>query len=335
MIKNFLDFPIKKKILVIAIAIIILYFLICLIIVGIRFLCMVNQNKDCRRIDEGNARFDAIEKVIGKAEYNIYTDEEIAKNQDLKDIKLYYFPADETNIQTTNFSLLVPGGGYYSSDPALVSFGYAIELNKKGINCFVLNYRVKKQANNEAPLEDLTRALKLIIDNKDTFKVNEENYNLTGFSAGGHLVSLFCTRYKELGFKKPTTVNLIYPWVSLGKGNKITGNVVYDIFSATERKIGLDYFIGKKRTKKDINDISVMDHIDNDFPPCYILQGKSDVVLNYKYNSEELIKVLDKNNIEYKYDLIDGLNHGFGVGKGTKAEGWEDTAYAFWNSKIN
>lgn len=332
MINTIFSLTVGMKIFLIAIAVIAIYVLICFFIVLFKFINMAKQNKNCRRIQEGKDRFNTIEKAIGKASYNLYSDEEIKLDKSKEGIKLYYFPANENDIQTTDYCLLVPGGGYYSSDPALVSFGCAEKLNQKGINCFVMNYRVKKDANNQAPLLDLIRALEFINNNLEKFKVNNENYNLIGFSAGGHLVSLFSTKYEKLGFKKPSSISLIYPWVSLGKKIKITGNVVYDIFNMVERKVGLDYFLKSKRNKEMVDSITVLNHIDKSFPPSYILHGDSDFVVNHKTNSEELIKVLKEKEINYKYNLVPKVNHGFGIGINTNAEGWLDEAYDFWNN---
>ena len=42
-------------------------------------------------------------------------------------------------------------------------------------------------------------------------------------------------------------------------------------------------------------------------------------------------KALTENNVKHKYVVYDDTCHGFGVGKGTCAEGWIDDMLKFFN----
>lgn len=335
MINRFLSLLLIKKTIFIIVILLILYLLVCFNIVLIKVLKMVNQNKKCRRIDEGKQRFSEVEKELGKSSYNLYSEEEIKKNPSLEKVKLYYFPPNIKNTEKTNFTIFIPGGGYYSSDPALVSFGASLEYNELGLNCFVLEYRIKKDAHDLAPLQDLVKAINFIMENSEQFRVNKTNYNLTGFSAGGHLACLFSIKASEFGLEKPASLNLIYPWINLGEKVKLSGNAVYDLIQGIEQHVGKKNLLGSKRIKEDVDNIDIMKNIDSSFPPCFILQGDNDFVLSYKQNSEEFIKVLDKNNIKYEYKLLHGVNHGFGVGFNTAAHGWTKDSYNFYLGNLD
>ena len=43
---------------------------------------------------------------------------------------------------------------------------------------------------------------------------------------------------------------------------------------------------------------------------------------------------IKKNGTDAEIQIFDGLTHGFGLGEGTKAEGWIDHAIEFWKKQM-
>ena len=75
------------------------------------------------------------------------------------------------------------------------------------------------------------------------------------------------------------------------------------------------------------------DYTKND-PPTYVCVGESDGIANWQ-TMQERINDLNKLGIDTEFHKYKNLNHGFGLGIGTSAEGWIEDAIAFWENQIN
>lgn len=57
-------------------------------------------------------------------------------------------------------------------------------LNELGYTCFVLRYRIGDQATDNAPLEDVSRAVRYITEYAEQFHVQPEDYAVLAYSSG-------------------------------------------------------------------------------------------------------------------------------------------------------
>ena len=75
------------------------------------------------------------------------------------------------------------------------SFGAACprpgSCTEQGYAVFVLRYRIGTEAGNNAPMDDLGRAIQFITANAETFGVQPEGYALLGYSSGGQIAGVF------------------------------------------------------------------------------------------------------------------------------------------------
>lgn len=74
------------------------------------------------------------------------------------------------------------------------------------------------------------------------------------------------------------------------------------------------------------------DYTEND-PPTYACVGDNDGIADWRTMKQRL----DKLNIlgtDTEFHVYKGLGHGFGLGKGTSAEGWLNDAVAFWEKQM-
>ena len=65
-------------------------------------------------------------------------------------------------------------------------------------------------------------------------------------------------------------------------------------------------------------------------PPTYNCVGTNDGIANWR-TMENRIKKIRANGTNAEIEVFEGLQHGFGLGEGTIAEGWIDNAINFWN----
>lgn len=209
--------------------------------------------------------------------------------------------------------IICPGGGYRMVASFIEGIPVAEYFQKKGINAFVLRYRIKEKAKYPAPVEDIARALKEV---QDKYKLSLSNYALCGFSAGGHMSALFGTKefgYEKFDLPKPNTLILIYPVISLEK--EITHKGTRKWFALEDEKI---LEIG-----------NIYHHITSDYPRTFIVRGDNDKSVPH-INSDLMIEALLKNNVDCKYHKFKKFPHGVGLGENTPGKQWPEDALKYW-----
>lgn len=218
-------------------------------------------------------------------------------------------------------AILVPGGGYEIVCSFVEGIPIAKKLNDLGISAFIVYYRIKNKAMYPNTIDDLAKGIKEIIDNKDKYNIDIENYSVWGCSAGGHLTAMFGLKnigYKKYNLPKQGTLVLAYPVISMDK--EITHLGTHD------------YLLGKE-ANKDLEDLTSVDkHVDRDYPKTYIWCSDDDKMVNY-INTKNMIEALNKAGVIYKKTIYHGVPHGSGPATGTSAEGWINKAAKFWLDK--
>ena len=68
-------------------------------------------------------------------------------------------------------------------------------------------------------------------------------------------------------------------------------------------------------------------------PPTYSVVGTDDGIANYEV-MEERTNRIKANGTDAEIEVFDSLPHGFGLGIGTKAEGWINHAIEFWEKHM-
>lgn len=216
------------------------------------------------------------------------------------------------------FALLCPGGGYYMVCSFIEGKPIAKLLNEKGISVFILYYRVKKKAIYPAPMDDLARAVREILDRAEEYHVDTAGYSVWGGSAGGHLAASFGTEnmgYLKYGLPKPGTLVLSYPVISMLKELTHMGSH--------------DLLLGKDANEEKERFASVEQHVTKDYPPTYIWCGDADDVVPPE-NTMLMVRALEEAGVPVEYDIFPNVGHGTGPGTGTAAQGWVDKAASFW-----
>lgn len=125
-------------------------------------------------------------------------------------------------VGTANGTAIVicPGGGYAHLSALREGVRYAEWLNRLGVTCFVLKYRLKEYGH-PAPLRDVLRALRIVRSRAAEFGIDPQRIGVVGSSAGGHLASSAATLHDHADGKtgapidavsaRPDFAMLIYP----------------------------------------------------------------------------------------------------------------------------
>lgn len=240
----------------------------------------------------------------------VYSESELKADSSKVCVQVLEYRKRESN----KVAIIIPGGGY--SNVCSFSEGWPIaqELFERGYNCFVLYYRVFPNAYMPNPIEDVARLVKRIKENYPDLDLN--GYLMLGFSAGGHLAGIWATKqgYPRYNLPKPKFLSLTYPVIDLSLKKGVTRANC----------------LGENCSEEEVKKYSVHTNVDENYPETYLWQGRNDQCISFE-NSLIMDKALTENNVKHKYVVYDDTCHGFGVGKGTCAEGWIDDMLKFFN----
>ena len=254
--------------------------------------------------------------------YKLYTDEEIAAEPTRQKAEIYYFPGSKKNAK---FVLIVGGNALHTSAEMREGVASAEWVNEQGYTAFVLRYRIGSQAADNAPLEDLARAVEYIRAHAEEFGVDPDDYALMAYSSGGQITGLFASDSTEVGYQrygaaKPGALLLGYPVNNFFELKPAWGLLI-DPYADGPR-----YF-----------DYNVSDFITPDYPPTYHWYGKNDLTLAKMYTPAQgrvIENALVKNGVTHIFHRYNNAPHKIGPGRGTDAEGWIVEALDFWQQQV-
>lgn len=287
------------------------------------------QNRSARGIKLGKERSEKGDMTI----WQPWSERQRMADPSREQVKLYALPSGK---EEAPYVLYLPGGGYAGCNIPPVVFPCAAQANALGYHAFVLSYRVRRWYGDYAPLDDLKQALRFIEANADRFGVKKGDYMLAGFSAGGNLAGLFASGAGEAdlsGLPKPGALALIYPWVELHTSFRPTGRLWDDLALAGVNAFGTHVLLGNHPRPEERERLRIHRNVTGAFPPVYLVHGSRDFMVPKKTNSDQLALALQEAGVPFRYRECLGLTHGFGLGLGTNAEGWQEEALAFWRQQ--
>ena len=188
--------------------------------------------------------------------------EEIEQNSSLGCVQLFYYPAETPNAKT---AIVIPGNALTITSEIGEGGSTAYELHKLGYAVFVLRYRTFLDLGNNAPLQDLARAVQLVTSLDEELSIQTQDYALVGYSSGGQLAGVFANKergYGHYGVARPGALLLGYSVVNFSEVK-----IAYQAFMDTGN-YGWHYYCS-----------SVADLITDDYPPVFFWYGKDDKVL--------------------------------------------------------
>ncbi len=254
-----------------------------------------------------------------KFELKVYSTDEINREHSKSQVKVTPFLVG-ANAPCV---IICPGGAYKFVSKVKEGIDFALALNERGYNAFVLNYSTANHAKFPAPMNDLAACITYIKKNADFMNVDATNIHLMGASAGGHLCAYFGENYKlfesEVAGKtyslRPNSIVLAYPVISMSE----------DFHRISKLKL-----LGANPTDKEVRDKSMEFNVGKDYPPTFFFHCKDDLSVPVS-NSIRFDIALTDAEVEHKMRLYDKGGHGVGLGIGTDADGWIDAAVEFMN----
>jgi hypothetical protein len=113
--------------------------------------------------------------------YPFYSVQQKQQNPSLQQTGLFFFRGKPG----APFAIVCPGGGFSYVGSLHEGFPLAQEISIKGLNAFVIRYRIGSEQN---ATEDLAAAISYIFSNAEKLGVSTKDYSLWGGSAGARMV---------------------------------------------------------------------------------------------------------------------------------------------------
>ena len=250
----------------------------------------------------------------------IYGGEDCEDDALKRDVNLIQLTPEDGASDTARPYIILCGGGAYKWVSTIIeSLPTAVPMVERGYTVFLLTYRVRCDKAAPKALSDLAAAVRYVNEHKEALGVKTERCAIGGFSAGANLICNFgvpALGYKKYGLPKPAALFPVYAFIDLKAEGK--HNCVPDL---------LKPMFGEEINKY-IDEYNVVDRIDADYPPCYIVCGRDDMSVP-PYNSEKLAELLLKAGVPAILEEGDHAPHAFGEGSGTDVAGWPDRAIDF------
>jgi acetyl esterase/lipase len=139
--------------------------------------------------------------------YDFYTEQQKQQDPGKRNTGLFFYRGNPD----APFAVVCPGGGFSYVGSLHEGFPLAWEISKKGLNAFVIRYRI---GNEQRATEDLAAAITYIFRNANSLRVSTNGYSLWGGSAGARMVGNIALNgikgYGDDDLPKPSTVIIAY-----------------------------------------------------------------------------------------------------------------------------
>ena len=218
--------------------------------------------------------------------------------------------------------IVVPGGGYCML-AAHEGELPAMEYYKMGLNVFVLTYTnditmcvpLKKQ-----PLNDISRAVRLIRKKAAEYHISPDRLLICGFSAGGHVCASLCTHFAEVRdpdpalssvSNRPDGAILGYPVITSGKYTHI---------------YSMQALLGRDPSLEELEYFSLEKQVTPHTPPCFLWQTADDDTVPVE-NTYLFAEALRNKGIPFAHYVFPKGWHGLSVASAEQFAGWHGGEY--------
>ncbi|PPQ37895.1 alpha/beta hydrolase [Rhodopila globiformis] len=210
--------------------------------------------------------------------------------------------------------LCAHGGGYVCGSMYTHRKVYGHFAKAIGCRALIVHYRRAPDHVHPAPVDDMARAYKWLLDQG----IAPKHIALTGDSAGGGLAITTLLRAREQGLPMPAATIPLSPWLDMdGTGATFETNKEKDVLVMREIIQNMAAtFLGEKGNKQD----PLANPLRGDLrglPPVYIQVGGYETLLSDSQNLAEAVRRADG---DVKIDVYPEMQHVFQFLAGTAPE---------------
>jgi acetyl esterase/lipase len=190
--------------------------------------------------------------------------------------------------------LICPGGSYERLHHVSNGFEFAKWFNARGINAFVLIYRLPHQEDLEdrelAPLQDAQRAMKIIRAHALAWGLQKDKIGVMGVSAGGHVATTLATHSEDV-----SAINDPFDSISYQEDFTILLSPVITMKKEHAHVESKKNFFGGKDSEELIKKYSNELHVNGITPPTFIVHAQNDMKVPVKNSLLYYNALIDKN----------------------------------------
>jgi len=175
--------------------------------------------------------------------------------------------------------VFIHGGGWLEGDRSQLR-GYGILLARLGFVCMCSSYRLSIEAIWPAQIQDVNCAIRYLRANSQELGIDRDRIGISGNSAGAHLSLMAGAKGYPKYFEgeggnnqvssEVTAVCAIYPPTTI---RLIDTNPIENAFLT---------LMGTKAGKEEYELASPINYVNKDYPPCMLVHGSSDSIVNLK-----------------------------------------------------
>ena len=222
-----------------------------------------------------------------------------------------YYPSNNPSGEKTAV-LICPGGSYSHLSWDKEGTLPARFFNEKGIDAFVLSYRLNngKQQGHRYPdqYNDVTTAIRIIRSKAKEWHIDPDKTGVMGFSAGGHLASTAATILQK---GDPAAVNPL-DRISTRPSFAILIYPVITMDSTFAHRASREMLLGKTPDEALVNALSTEKRVTPLTPPTFLIHADDDKGV-LPQNSIAFYLALKKNKVPASLFIYDHGGHGFGM----------------------
>ncbi|MCU6726027.1 Monoterpene epsilon-lactone hydrolase [uncultured Clostridium sp.] len=187
----------------------------------------------------------------------------------------------------------VHGGGWVYGTKETYQF-YGMNLAQRGFAVVNFSYRLAPETKFPGPLEDMNQVIQWMYDHAEEYKLDMDHVFAVGDSAGCNILGMYCSicTDHEYAMEFPFVVpNVFRPKaIAMNCGAfrifQPDGSVIWE-----NDKILMQDYLPNGGDEKERSLINVVDHINPDFPPTFIMDAYGDFLLvEVPWLVEELVK---------------------------------------------
>ena len=192
----------------------------------------------------------------------------------------------------------VHGGAWVYGDKEIYRY-YCMDLVKHGFSVVNFTYRLSPRYKFPCYLEDTVNVFNWLYENYEKYNLDINNVFVVGDSAGAHILSLFISILTKPELNNHYKFNLKYNY----KFNAIGLNCgIYDMVKSISEMDGANAIMrttmGHVCKKDELEFISPITHVNNGYPPIFLMTSNKDFLLE---QNQLFLKVIEENNIEHKF----------------------------------
>lgn len=193
----------------------------------------------------------------------------------------------------------VHGGGWVYGDKELYSH-YCVDLAKRGFVVVNFTYRLSPENRYPCHLEDTANVFRWVLKHGEKYEMDLDNVFAVGDSAGGHLLSLFCSMCTNSEFANK--LNFYAPENFVPKAIALNCSVLdVDAAKGGMAKQTMQLMkdvLPKKEMDKWIALANPIAYVNEKYPPCVIMTCNDDFL---KDQPITFMKKLDELKVKYEY----------------------------------